>query len=387
MKCPNCGCETGESKFCSNCGTPMTPAKQPKSSTPYQPPQDVHTQSQPTHPTQHPYIPTQEQPSQQTADQPYVSQNPQPYQQPYQQNPQYPYYQQPLDTGPWYGKTWVIIIFLLLFWPVGIIFMWMKTCSWSKAVKIIVTALIALSMVICIGAAACTTAAVMHELENGNYNITATDNGINISISGNENNANTGSNANSNMANPPSVHTEPITLEMVSQTSGSQMTSWLDNADYVWLASMGGWGHDNGIASFAVAGENGILDPTAVNQLMAAGKGTPVIYAFNYETNESIEDVIASQPVVKEDIYIEDDDSAMVVFYGPNMIEMLAIITVSNGEANFAVANNEACESGLFAETLKSRGNSAQPQKSIAEWWQESTGYPVGEYIQAHPIS
>ena len=39
----------------------------------------------------------------------------------------------------WYGKTWVIVLFLLLFWPVGIALMWAKSCKWDLATKLAVT--------------------------------------------------------------------------------------------------------------------------------------------------------------------------------------------------------------------------------------------------------
>ncbi len=52
----------------------------------------------------------------------------------------------PKPESPWYGKTWVIILFLIFIWPVGIILMWMKSCTWEKAIKIVVSVLYALSI-------------------------------------------------------------------------------------------------------------------------------------------------------------------------------------------------------------------------------------------------
>ena len=44
----------------------------------------------------------------------------------------------------WYQKTWVIILFLLFFCPVGIFLMWRYKKNWGKFTKIVVTVLSAL---------------------------------------------------------------------------------------------------------------------------------------------------------------------------------------------------------------------------------------------------
>lgn len=50
----------------------------------------------------------------------------------------------------WYQKTWVIILFLIIFWPVGLFFMWKS--NWSKIAKIVITAFIAMIVFVgCIG--------------------------------------------------------------------------------------------------------------------------------------------------------------------------------------------------------------------------------------------
>lgn len=50
----------------------------------------------------------------------------------------------------WYQKTWVIILFLIIFWPVGLVFMWKS--NWNKITKIIVTIVIAMLFFVgCIG--------------------------------------------------------------------------------------------------------------------------------------------------------------------------------------------------------------------------------------------
>ena len=44
---------------------------------------------------------------------------------------------------PWYDKKWVICLFILLLWPVGLIMMW-RSPSFSTKTKVIVTAVFAL---------------------------------------------------------------------------------------------------------------------------------------------------------------------------------------------------------------------------------------------------
>lgn len=41
----------------------------------------------------------------------------------------------------WYTKTWVVILLLILFWPIGLFLMWRYKKDWNKVVKIIITVL------------------------------------------------------------------------------------------------------------------------------------------------------------------------------------------------------------------------------------------------------
>lgn len=54
----------------------------------------------------------------------------------------------PINTSKkWYEKTWVIILFLLIFWPVGLFLMW-RFADWSKTAKVVVTIIIAGSVIL-----------------------------------------------------------------------------------------------------------------------------------------------------------------------------------------------------------------------------------------------
>ncbi|KRG13618.1 hypothetical protein ACA29_07965 [Lederbergia galactosidilytica] len=50
----------------------------------------------------------------------------------------------------WYEQTWVIVLFLIFFWPVGLFFMW-KFADWKKSAKTIVTVVISVYILFCIG--------------------------------------------------------------------------------------------------------------------------------------------------------------------------------------------------------------------------------------------
>jgi hypothetical protein len=49
-------------------------------------------------------------------------------------------------THPWYTHTWVIILSLIIFFPIGLILMW-KYARWSTKVKVIVTAIFLLPII------------------------------------------------------------------------------------------------------------------------------------------------------------------------------------------------------------------------------------------------
>ena len=76
MKCPNCNTES-EGKYCRNCGTPINSQKSINIPSP--------------------------------------------------------------SSSTWYTKTWVIILFLIFLWPVGLFLMWKHKKSWKKITKILVT--------------------------------------------------------------------------------------------------------------------------------------------------------------------------------------------------------------------------------------------------------
>lgn len=108
MKCPNCGAEM-DGNLCSYCGTQL----QQTTSTPLT---DPETGNQGSY--NYGYGPGKSTPP---------------------------------DNRPpkekWYKRTWVIILFLLFLWPVGLYLMWKYKKDWSKAVKIIISILVALIMI------------------------------------------------------------------------------------------------------------------------------------------------------------------------------------------------------------------------------------------------
>lgn len=111
MKCPSCGSENAAgTKFCILCGAkiPLEASQQPSYAQ-----QPVHT-TQPSGAYQN-------------------------------SAPQYP--QQP-PKEPVYKQSWFVVLMLILFWPVGLVLMWVHKKTWLLPVKIIITAFFALSFLL-----------------------------------------------------------------------------------------------------------------------------------------------------------------------------------------------------------------------------------------------
>jgi glucan phosphoethanolaminetransferase (alkaline phosphatase superfamily) len=48
----------------------------------------------------------------------------------------------------WYGETLWVVLFLLVIWPVGLVLMWLKTCTWPTIVKVVVTIVLVVFLVV-----------------------------------------------------------------------------------------------------------------------------------------------------------------------------------------------------------------------------------------------
>lgn len=116
MKCPNCGTEFG-GNFCPNCGTPAesinkereqnSPSTQPKSDVTY-----GNTQG----PGNSYYYDAGNQNTPDPANN--------------------------REPNSWYTKSWVVILFIIFFWPVGLFLMWKYKKTWNRIAKIIISVFI-----------------------------------------------------------------------------------------------------------------------------------------------------------------------------------------------------------------------------------------------------
>lgn len=50
--------------------------------------------------------------------------------------------QEPQKSVPFYQKSWLIALMVLIFWPVGLVLMWSSGCTWKKNIKILVTVVV-----------------------------------------------------------------------------------------------------------------------------------------------------------------------------------------------------------------------------------------------------
>ena len=124
MKCKKCGMEF-EGNFCPNCGTPADTSITEEQ----QPVNEVNEDNGSSSDDRSPESPNSSPSPNNQQDYSYVK---------------LPNYQMPQQKEKWYQKSWVVILFLVFIWPVGLFLMWKYKKNWTKVAKIIITVLIAL---------------------------------------------------------------------------------------------------------------------------------------------------------------------------------------------------------------------------------------------------
>lgn len=118
MKCPKCETEF-DSKFCPNCGTSAESIaqEQEQGSIPVQ--SESNSTADCTQKSEYSYYDNSD----------------------FENNPKSKGSDE-LNRDKWYTKSWVIILFIVFLWPVGLFLMWRYRKNWSKVAKVIITVLV-----------------------------------------------------------------------------------------------------------------------------------------------------------------------------------------------------------------------------------------------------
>ena len=113
-------------------------------------------------------------------------------------------------------------------------------------------------------------------------------------------------------------------------------------------------------------------------KLNKGGKGTAIAYLGSYQDYGSLDNYLKGQNVVVEDKWVGDDGSGAVVFYGPSMVEYLAVVVVSDDETVLMVFTEDSLKSGLFSSVV----NGGTDSYTLDEVWQQLTGGSIGDNVQ-----
>ncbi len=374
MICPKCGAASFDgAKFCESCGAPLA-AEQPANPT-----QDVAAEPEAAAPEDAAAAPTPQQPpvaspqaaypppqsgaEQQAGVPPYAQQ---PNAAPYGQQPPMPPYgqQPPAPKTPWYGKTWVIILFLIFLWPVGLILMWMKTCAWQKVAKIIVTIVIAVLFVIniVIGVAGCSLA--FNAIEEIDNRTPSTSQQL---PSGN---SNSGSSANSSWPSDCyDVQGNP-SIYAVTELSGADLVEFLPTVGFTWDSSTGGFVNSR-YDYVSVDDEFGTLTKSEIEVLARGGAGSNVSFWLITEGYSSITSAISglSGGLTVVDTYVEDSEIGACVLKNHSGDRYLAIVSLDDGITSAVVYPETAIAGGLLDVQMEGSYGS-----SIAEVWRNLSG-------------
>ena len=425
MICPNCGQETS-GKFCPQCGSPLDqkqtqeqaesihaqetqempvdaaptePIAAENASVAVQVDQPVEAQGVYGDPVQAPYGQPEAQQSPYGRPEAQQSLYGQPEAQPEAQ--QAPYGQaQPMygaasqgmspqpEKQPWYGKTWVIVLFLLLFWPVGIVLMWLKSCKWAKGAKIGVTVALA---VLLIGSITFSVMA-FNQVMNAVQNTPARSSSVSTASSASKSSSSSSTSSKSSSASGSTksggssgnsaITTECIdssgnpSLYAISQLDGKALGDLLENyIGYSWNSAEGGWVYSKDNTVVAVINQSSTLGKSDIEKLAAAGGDTPVVYVMTAAGISTLQQALNAGNVVVEDTFTQADGSGAAVFYGPNMQEMMVIGTPDSDGTNYGnfsmlIFNRKAFESGLASEKL---GAGSQGM-TMEQLWETMTG-------------
>ncbi len=254
---------------------------------------------------------------------------------------------------PWYGRTWVIVIALLLFWPLGLILMWKRTCTWSRVAKIIVTILVALAFMGSLGDA--TDTVDLSSTLSSNETLAASSSYIDAY--------------------------DNVSVCALLDAKGSQLEDLFEGKGYSWNDGYSGWlRRSDGAALVVYNGRGTSLSEDAVDDLAAGGGSEPTVYLL------SVAGYKGALPALKGATLCTINHSAQVGEYAYGIVTSPAgrkafIVSIPEEDGTYSLVtyNEAAVKSGMLKTSAGISGN------TMDEAW--ASLQQLGGFQESSPVS
>lgn len=223
---------------------------------------------------------------------------------------------------PWYGKTWVIVLALLLFWPLGLFLMWKRTCTWSRVVKIVVTILFALAFLGSLGDA--TDTVDLSSTLSSNETLAASSSYIDAY--------------------------DNVSVCALLDVKGSQLEDLFEDAGYSWSDSYNGWLRSSDGAALAVYDGRGMgLSERDVDDLAAGGGSEPTVYLLSVAGYKGALPALKGATLCTVNHSVQVDEYAYGTVTSPaGRKAFIVSIPEDDGTYSLVTYNEAAVKSGLL---------------------------------------